>query len=66
MLSAYQAGDPLTGTTWRLSLRKKVARRTVRAHRPRNIVAGTRIQPTDDTVEEEGDEEESDEDLDDM
>ena len=31
-----------------------------------NIVAGTRIQPTDDTVEEEGDEEESDEDLDDM
>ena len=35
--------------------------------RPRNIVAGTRIQPTDDTVEEEGDGEESeDEDLDDM
>ena len=48
-------------------LLEKVARRTIRAHRPRNIVAGTRIQPTDDTVEEEGDGEESeDEDLDDM
>jgi hypothetical protein len=44
-----------------------VARRTRAVHRPRNIVAGTRIQPTDDTVEEEGDGEESeDEDLDDM
>jgi hypothetical protein len=30
-------------------LLEKVARRTIRAHRPRNIVAGTRIQPTDDT-----------------
>ena len=48
------------------TLLEKVPRRTVRAHRPRNIVAGTRIQPTDDTVEEEGDGEESDEDLDDM
>ena len=47
-------------------LLEKVARGTVRAHRPRNIVAGTRIQPTDDTVEEEGDGEESDEDLDGM
>ena len=48
-------------------LLEKVARRTRAAHRPRNIVAGTRIQPTDDTVEEEGDGEESeDEDLDDM
>ena len=47
-------------------LLEKVARRTVRAHRPRNIVAGTRIQPTDDTVEEEGDGEESDDDLDGM
>ncbi len=48
---------------------EKVARRTRAAHRRqgRNIVAGTRIQPTDDTVEEEGDGEESeDEDLDDM
>ena len=40
-----------------------VARRT---HSPRNIVAGSRIQLTDDTVEEEGDGEESDEDLDGM
>ena len=48
------------------TLLEKVARRTVRAHRPRNIVAGTRIQPTDDTVEEEGDGEESDDDLDGM
>ena len=47
-------------------LLEKVARRTHRAHRPRNIVAGTRIQPTDDTVEEEGDGEESDDDLDGM
>jgi hypothetical protein len=48
------------------TLLEKVPRRTFRAHRPRNIVAGTRIQPTDDTVEEEGDGEESDEDLDDI
>jgi hypothetical protein len=49
------------------TLLEKVARRTRAVHRPRNIVAGTRIQPTDDTVEEEGDGEESeDEDLDDM
>jgi hypothetical protein len=49
------------------ALLEKVARRTRAVHRPRNIVAGTRIQPTDDTVEEEGDGEESeDEDLDDM
>ena len=49
------------------TLIEKVAGVTRRAHRPRNIVAGTRIQPTDDTVEEEGDGEESeDEDLDDM
>jgi hypothetical protein len=51
------------------TLLEKVARRTRAAHRRqgRNIVAGTRIQPTDDTVEEEGDGEESeDEDLDDM
>ena len=48
-------------------LLEKVVRRTFRpAHRPRNIVAGTRIQPTDDTVEEEGDGEESDDDLDGM
>jgi hypothetical protein len=49
------------------TLLEKVTLRTRAAHRPRNIVAGTRIQPTDDTVEEEGDGEESeDEDLDDM
>ena len=49
-------------------LLEKVARRTFRANGTRRrIVAGTRIQPTDDTVEEEGDGEESeDEDLDDM
>ena len=44
----------------------EAARVTRAAHRPRNIVAGTHIQPTDDTVEEEGDGEESDEDLDGM
>ena len=45
---------------------EKVAQVTRTAHRPRNTVAGTRIQPRDDTVEEEGDGEESDEDLDGM
>ena len=43
-----------------------MAQVTRKAHRPRNTVAGTRIQPRDDTVEEEGDREESDEDLDGM
>ena len=52
--------------TYLENLVEKVARVTRAAHRPRNIVAGTRIQPTDDTVEEEGDGEESDEDLDGM
>jgi len=50
------------------TLLEKVTRRTFRANGTRRrIVAGTRIQPTDDTVEEEGDGEESeDEDLDGM
>ena len=48
------------------TLIEKVAGVTRRAHRPRNIVAGTRIQPRDDTVEEAEDGEESDEDLDGM
>jgi hypothetical protein len=53
--------------TYLENLVEKVARVTFRAgHRPRNTVAGTRIQPRDDTVEEEGDGEESDEDLDGM
>jgi hypothetical protein len=48
-------------------LLEKVVRRTFRTNGTRRpIVAGTRIQPTDDTVEEEGDGEESDEDLDGM
>ena len=47
-------------------LLEKVVKRTVRAHRPRDIVAGTRIQPTDDTVEEEGEGEGPDDDLDGM
>ena len=48
-------------------LLEKVVRRTFRANGTRrHIVAGTRIQPTDDTVEEEGDGEESDDDLDGM
>ena len=45
---------------------EKVARVTRATHRPRNTVAGNRIQPRDDTVEEEGDGEEPDEDLDGM
>ena len=53
--------------TYLENLVEKVARVTFRAgHRPRNTVAGARIQPRDDTVEEEGDGEESDEDLDGM
>jgi hypothetical protein len=52
--------------TYLENLVEKVARVTRAGHRPRNTVAGTRIQPRDDTVEEEGDGEESDEDLDGM
>lgn len=40
--------------------------RRAQARARRHIVAGNRIHPRDDTVEEEGDGEESDEDLDGM
>lgn len=52
--------------TYLENLVEKVAQVTRAAHRPRNLRAGTRIQPRDDTVEEAGDGEESDEDLDGM
>ena len=53
--------------TYLENLVEKVARVTYRATGTRrHVVAGNRIQPRDDTVEEEGDGEESDEDLDGM
>jgi hypothetical protein len=53
--------------TYLENLVEKVARVTHRANGTRrHVVAGNRIQPRDDTVEEAGDGEESDEDLDGM